>query len=96
MMIHDPNQQVCCSKLCFHGGKSSSVEIDHDFSLISKFLHFDPDLQKVGLAVAMINYHLTGQPLTHSIKAGGPKALIIGQSKKMFVYSIYLFTPDLN
>ncbi|KAK3097888.1 hypothetical protein FSP39_014187 [Pinctada imbricata] len=57
-------------------GETVAIMIENEPAFVWTFL----GLQKVGLAAAMINYHLTGQPLTHSIKAGSPKALIIGQT----------------
>ncbi|WAQ97831.1 S27A2-like protein [Mya arenaria] len=35
-------------------------------------------LQKLGIAVAFINFHIRGQPLIHTLKASEAKALIIG------------------
>lgn len=42
-------------------------------------------LQKLGIAVAFINYNIKGTPLVHVIKACEAKALIIG-SGNPFTY----------
>lgn len=44
-------------------------------------------LQKLGIAVAFINFHIKGQPLIHTIKACEAKVLIIGSGTFIVVIS---------
>ena len=36
-------------------------------------------LQKIGIAVAFVNYHLKSAPLAHTIKVSEAKLLIVGE-----------------
>lgn len=51
-------------------------------------------LQKLGIAVAFLNFHVKGQPLVHAIKACEAKALITGSDENI-VHSVEEIKPEL-
>ncbi|XP_052795945.1 long-chain fatty acid transport protein 2-like [Mya arenaria] len=55
-------------------GDCVAIMIENEPAFIWTFL----GLQKLGIAVAFINFHIRGQPLIHTLKASEAKALIIG------------------
>ncbi|XP_045156369.2 long-chain fatty acid transport protein 2-like isoform X2 [Mercenaria mercenaria] len=61
-------------------GECVAIMIENEPSFIWTFL----GLQKLGIAVAFINFHIRGQPLIHTIKACEAKALIIGPDDQIF------------
>ncbi|KAJ8303998.1 hypothetical protein KUTeg_017581 [Tegillarca granosa] len=64
----------------FKLGETVALFINNEPSFIWTFL----GLQKIGLGVAFINYHIRAKALLHSIKACEARALIIGLGEDLF------------
>ncbi|XP_053388808.1 long-chain fatty acid transport protein 2-like [Mercenaria mercenaria] len=61
-------------------GECVAIMIENEPSFIWTFL----GLQKLGIAVAFINYNINGQPLVHTIRACEAKVLIVGSGNILF------------
>ncbi|XP_060577290.1 long-chain fatty acid transport protein 2-like isoform X2 [Ruditapes philippinarum] len=61
-------------------GECVAIMIENEPSFIWTFL----GLQKLGIAVAFINYNIKGQPLVHTIRACEAKVLIVGTADRIF------------
>lgn len=72
-------------------GDCVAIMMENEPAFIWLFL----GLQKLGIAVAFINFHIKGQPLTHTIKACEAKALIVGSDDKI-VHSVEEVRHDIG
>ncbi|RAK92213.1 long-chain fatty acid transporter [Aspergillus costaricaensis CBS 115574] len=70
-----------------HGVKSREV-VAMDFMNSSTFVFIWMGLWSIGAAPAFINYNLTGQPLTHSVRASSARLLLVEEELRQ------KFTPE--
>ncbi|RUS86755.1 hypothetical protein EGW08_005478 [Elysia chlorotica] len=72
-------------------GDCVAMMIENEPSFVWTFL----GLQKLGVAVAFINFNLKMQPLVHSVLAAGPKYLIVGSGEQL-VHSVLEVLDDFG
>ncbi|XP_060577324.1 long-chain fatty acid transport protein 2-like [Ruditapes philippinarum] len=72
-------------------GECVAIMIENEPSFIWTFL----GLQKLGIAVAFINYNIKGQPLVHTIRACEAKVLIVGAADEI-VHSVEEVKQDIG
>ncbi|XP_045156370.2 long-chain fatty acid transport protein 2-like [Mercenaria mercenaria] len=72
-------------------GECVAIMIENEPSFIWTFL----GLQKLGIAVAFINYNINGQPLVHTLRACEAKVLITG-SADAIVHSVAEVRQDIR
>lgn len=81
-----------------HGVKSREV-VAMDFMNSSTFVFIWMGLWSIGAAPAFINYNLTGQPLTHSVRASSARLLLVEEElrQKFTSEQLELFaSPDFR
>ncbi|XP_053405486.1 long-chain fatty acid transport protein 2-like isoform X2 [Mercenaria mercenaria] len=72
-------------------GECVAIMIENEPSFIWTFL----GLQKLGIAVGLINYNINGQPLVHTIRACEAKVLIVGSTDRI-VHSVKEVRSDIG